>query len=70
MLFYKLLNSWRLGKTIKDAAKILGVDYGYLLKKSEETWRRPIDPKSLRQLAIKNGIHRETVASTIKARCW
>ena len=27
---------------------------------------RPINPKSLRQLAIKNGIHRETVAARLK----
>ena len=27
---------------------------------------RPINPKSLRQLAIKNGIHRQTVASRLK----
>ena len=27
---------------------------------------RPINPKSLRQLAIKNGIHRETVADRLK----
>ena len=27
---------------------------------------RPINPKSLRQLAIKNGIHRETVARRLR----
>lgn len=27
---------------------------------------RPINPKSLRQLAIKNGTHRETVAARLK----
>ena len=27
---------------------------------------RPINPKSLRQLAIKNGIHRETVAHRLR----
>ena len=27
---------------------------------------RPINPKSLRQLAIKNGIHRETVACRLR----